>query len=751
MTTANTVYNTSGTYTFVAPSTLLSGSVVTTVRGGKGAPGGNDGDGSGPGGSGGSDCEVQATVPLSSGGSLGIYVASSASGQTGGSGYHTGGNGGNLGHAGTGRYPNVGGGGGGSSAITNGGLGGSLLIESPGGGGGGGGWSSCPIPSGGGNGAVSPVGPTGSGVQPGAGANGEYSGGGGGGGGVTGNGGNGSGSYASPTPAPSGGGSNGMSVYNSARHSYDAYPSISGAGGQAYANTGAGVAAVTYTTEVYYSPSPSVVVQYTYADTPSAPTLVSPSSSSTVNNASSGLTFSWTYNPGTDSGSENAYALRLKLGAGSYQYWNASTQLLQTSIVWNSSSSTSVTIPLQTLQGGGSYVWSVATQESYYSLQSAFAADSGFTAQATIPLITSISTHAVVAPITLVTTINLSTSITDSLLVAFSSSQPAWSPGVLSSVGVALPTSVQSLPYLSYHNVIGVQFATIQSDSLQLISNDHFTNGSTGWTSVGAGIMTVDTTTQSLIINQAQTTTVSFGHSLIRPPVSPVMAESASSVSASTAGIISPAVTPSANGTLYAAVKVTPLTSLHNPLLLQLINANTTAVLNTWQIVGYPNQQQVQVFPFQVGEFAPSGTPLQLQLVESTPGASSDVWSVQALSLFDEGMYWQFSPNGGYTWYAALGVKNNPYGYVQFTNPGNQLVWKVTFYQPNLSLNELEIRPVYAGSPFLDQALGLRGATVEFTDNFVQIDTDPLFNQSQLPIPRSWYATSSVMASTTTW
>ena len=495
-----------------------------------------------------------------------------------------------------------------------------------------------------------------------------------------------------------------------------------------------------------------VVITATVADQPLAPTPNSPASASVVNNVTQSTVFSWTYNPQTNSGSQSAYALRVKAGSGSYQYWNASTQAFQSAVAWNSSTSQSVSIPVQELMGNTSYAWSVATQESYYNRQGPFCSDVSFTTQSTYPSGFSVTGDTfTVQTISPVTYINTGVSITDSISVTLSSSQPNWKPGELNSIGIGLPATVKSKTYLSYHNVIGVQFATVQSDAVQLIPNDTMSDGLTGWTPVGTGFLTYDVNTKSLVITQGVYTPLPIvgGHSLVRPPVSPVMAEAAVSVSGSSAGIISPLVSPSANGQLYAGVKFTPLTPLGEPLELQLI-ANST-VVKTWVIYGYPNQQQIQVFPFSVGEYAPPGTQLQLQLIQSITGSSGNVWSVQALSLFDEGIYWEFSVDGGFTWYPGTSIRNNPYGYLEFPQPDNALVWRATFYQSNLALNEIEIRPIYQQAPFLNRALGMSGPTVEFTNNFIQTSTDPLFNQKQLPIPRSWYNSSSPLISTTSF
>ena len=118
---------------------------------------------------------------------------------------------------------------------------------------------------------------------------------------------------------------------------------------------------------------------------PAAPTLGTPANASYLDVAA-GVTFGpATYNS-TDGNTQTAYALRVKTSAGSYQYWNAGTAALQSTIVWNTDAvalggTWSVAIPAGVLADGNIYNWSLASQEST-GLQGPFATDFTFTAQA---------------------------------------------------------------------------------------------------------------------------------------------------------------------------------------------------------------------------------------------------------------------------------------------------------------------------------------------------------------------------------
>jgi hypothetical protein len=338
--------------------------------------------------------------------------------------------------------------------------------------------------------------------------------------------------------------------------------------------------------------------------------------------------------------------------------------------------------------------------------------------------------------------------------VLFGSTAPNFISGQINSIGLTPPLIAQSKAFASFHNVESIQFATVQSNPLQLIPNDKFQDtaffqtyewlSSSSWLSTGDANISFNPSINAAVISRYPSPTVSIGHSMIRPTVSPVMAELGSMASAlSQGGIISPPVTPSAQGRLYIAAQVIPLIAVpaSNPIQLQLIGTGST-ILNTWNLSGVAGQPIVVYYPFNVGDFGP---PQPLQVALTQVGTQQASWAVQALSLFDEGIVWEFSVDGGNTFYPAIGIRNNPYGILTFPPPTivgstNQLVWKVIFYQPNMIINSLELRPIYQGTPLLDRAIGSRGPSLEFTNTYASIYTSPLFNQTQVPIPREWFS-----------
>lgn len=190
----------------------------------------------------------------------------------------------------------------------------------------------------------------------------------------------------------------------------------------------------------------AAIIKAFAATAPSAPTLTAPTTASQQNGANP-VTFSATYNP-TDNVAQSAYALRVKAGAGSYQYWNAGTTSLQGTIVWNTdsvnpSASWSVTLPATNFVESTVYSWSFASQESGASVQGAFATDSTFTpvAVATGGLVASF--NAAAAPITIVYTTG------DGLVAAYSNTI-ATSAGSAPAdiVPYMLPVAINDHPYM---------------------------------------------------------------------------------------------------------------------------------------------------------------------------------------------------------------------------------------------------------------------------------------------------------------
>lgn len=125
-------------------------------------------------------------------------------------------------------------------------------------------------------------------------------------------------------------------------------------------------------------------------EAPPAPTLLTPANSS-YQDVASGQAFSATYNPALGD-NMGAYAMRIKVSGGTYNYWNAGTNALQSTIVWNAdtvvpNATFGPTLPNTAISDGNVYNWSFACEDATYGGQGPFAIDFTFTSQA-VPSVT---------------------------------------------------------------------------------------------------------------------------------------------------------------------------------------------------------------------------------------------------------------------------------------------------------------------------------------------------------------------------
>lgn len=88
-------------------------------------------------------------------------------------------------------------------------------------------------------------------------------------------------------------------------------------------------------------------------------------------------------------------------------------------------------------------------------------------------------------------------------------------------------------------------------------------------------------------------------------------------------------------------------------------------------------------------------------------GSGEDTWYVDSLTLFEDPILWEFSNDNGMTWWPAIDIRNNPRGVLVFPNSTSfsatdptGLRWRVTGFRPNLHISALDIRPWYAETTF---------------------------------------------------
>lgn len=140
---------------------------------------------------------------------------------------------------------------------------------------------------------------------------------------------------------------------------------------------------------------------------------------------------------------------------------------------------------------------------------------------------------------------------------------------------------------------------------------------------------------------------------------------------------------------------------------------------------------------------------ISVRLVQLSP--SKDVFYVDNISLFEDVIKWEFSNDGGKSWYPAYGIRNNPDGVLIFPPVGNpsqtnesRLKWRVTGYRPGLFVSNVTIRPWYGGMTYgiqhRDYGVG-HGPNQTPTDQYAEIHDDPFFQNFSGPIPQDWFFT----------
>jgi hypothetical protein len=394
--------------------------------------------------------------------------------------------------------------------------------------------------------------------------------------------------------------------------------------------------------------------------------------------------------------------------------------------------------------------------------------------------------------------------------------QWSWSTGqlttgddFLSLSGVATATSAI---FASNTTVTGVQFATTQSDAVQMLIDPSFAQpGLPTWAPVGdvsslpvaTGINTAlgsmveitrAPTAYSWALLQTQFPSWSNLQSLVTT-WSGFVIKPSNSLTGGIAGAVPQAV--SGAGRIYAAARVFSPVPLTQPLALQILDGATGAVIAeaddpvlggtvtewfvgytvgtanytnalTWsQVQGtYPTWASMTVNPnpnltppnlwnqIDLVQY-PLGQTVLPQLIQR--GITEDTWYVDNLSMFEDSIVWSFSNDGGASWYPAPDIRNNPSGAVVFGAPqqgiGNQLMWQLQGYRPQLTVSSLAIRPWYSiyprGYPARIAGVG-HGPNLSPLDYYPPIDSDPRWQAWDSPIPQTWYFTyQSLLASQT--
>lgn len=372
-------------------------------------------------------------------------------------------------------------------------------------------------------------------------------------------------------------------------------------------------------------------------------------------------------------------------------------------------------------------------------------------------------------------------------------SSSTWSvqPGnAWSGASVGAPAVIESQVYPSRNAVRSVQFATQQTDAIQLIPDDEFRSPGlaasswsdpTSWTKVGDATLSYLTAEQQVMVRRAVVTPANvdpLDQGVVLDVVHPVfsLTQPGDEAPQNIGGIASTFVQTSPNGMIHAAARITAYTDLTNPLWVQILDmdgqvlaeesvtakagdtvewtasyflgqytvednylpdyGNRTIVLDPVHLV-FARENELTDLNGGPGDTPVIGYLFQVRVIQK--GASHDTWAIDRVSLFDESMTWEFSVDGGETYIPAYGVRNNPNGMVSFPRAGSALRYRVIGYRANLHISSIQIRPIYVGLPTHRFTNMNRGANLSVFDHFPPIQEDPEFKAWSRPVPRWWW------------
>lgn len=370
-----------------------------------------------------------------------------------------------------------------------------------------------------------------------------------------------------------------------------------------------------------------------------------------------------------------------------------------------------------------------------------------------------------------------------------------FTPGNLSPDGAV----AQSVVLPSSHRVTGLQFATVQSGPVQLLSDSDFTrDGFPDWGPVGDALPLAASAQESQLGTMVQVTRgaapvlgspyapgswayleSSYGSWRLLEESVPAWADFGLPPASSSFGGIGYTGDPvavSPGGRVYAAARVFSPSALTAPLFLQLLDGPTGTVIAeaeqsvaggsvtewfagftvgdvtvstvTWQDVqsGYPDWGSTGGLAWSALDttVTPLGQAVTARVIQKT--STADAWDVDNISVFDDAITWQFSNDAGASWQDAYDVRNNPGGALAFPAPaagqGNQLMWRVSGYRPGLVVSALTIRPWYQtwprGIPPRSAGIG-HGPNLSPADHYPPVQDDPRWKMASGPVPDDWY------------
>lgn len=310
---------------------------------------------------------------------------------------------------------------------------------------------------------------------------------------------------------------------------------------------------------------------------------------------------------------------------------------------------------------------------------------------------------------------------------------------------------VTSKSMLSYRKVRGVQFASQETDSVQVFPDPDFLASDLGlWHAYGdanldlLGPNDVLVSRGWFLYTYGDLEKKYFSYGEMDGVLYSQLEGNNLASGAAEGGITSQTYTPSGAGKILAAVQISAGEIMEGPVVVDIVSAYDDRVVASdtkWLRIGetatirvgyapgtltqfrtYADVETMVSSPTTYGELeafryyeleTEQGIQSDLYVRVRQRGQSDDAFHVHRIALYDSPVAWFFSNDDGDTWWQALDVRNNPSGVLIFPESftpevpgtGRTLRWKARLYRENAVINALHIRPWY----------GTRAKTVEPT------------------------------------
>lgn len=387
----------------------------------------------------------------------------------------------------------------------------------------------------------------------------------------------------------------------------------------------------------------------------------------------------------------------------------------------------------------------------------------------------------------------------DTADVVYDPAIPNWTPipgAITTPNALSTPLVMTSKPYNTFRTARAIQFATTQSPPKQLLTDSDFDDTSLQyWRPMGDATIVSDpffnTEVGSLVRVTRAGAPVTWSsmeelgtwneiEDSDPQPHAPTWDDLEGSIAPTSLGGIRSFqdVQVSSVGRLYAAVRVLAPRSLNSPLVLQLVNwdgsvlAEQPATVSAGQITEWSVEYDIGSGVVPVGlrtwnNVEALGTWNDLEVIGTwsdialDPGiadihdvtvqlfqseATDDVFYVDNLSIFNDAIMWEFSRDGGQTFWPVWDIRNDPNGTFVFPSEdqaiaggGASLVWRVTGAAADLSVSAIEIRPWFDSVTPGRQTVQRGGPSLTPLDQTPPIGDDPMFRAWHNVIPQDWW------------